>query len=93
MSTLDLSLLLHGVQRGVMGRTSSFLRMVLVQDEAMSLPRARMRLHILSGTAWVTQGGKDALLPAGTCFEASAGSDRAVISTVGLQPVCFEMRR
>ncbi len=92
MSTLDLALLLNGVERGAAGRARSPLRMVLVEGEALVLPRACTRLSILSGTAWITQAGRDALQQPGTCFNVAAASDRAVISAIGPLPLCFEMR-
>jgi len=92
MSTLDLTLLLNGIERGAAGRARSPLRMVLVQGEALSLPPACTRLGILSGTAWITQAGVDTFLQPGTFFDVSAMSDRAVISTIGSVPLFFEMR-
>ncbi|MGA2642883.1 MAG: hypothetical protein ABSG21_18480 [Spirochaetia bacterium] len=92
MSTLDLTLLLNGVDRGAVDPARASLRMVLVQGEALRLPGSRMRVSVLSGTAWITQTGRDTLLPSGAFFELSAASDRAVISSIGSLPLCFEMR-
>jgi hypothetical protein len=96
MSTLDLSLLLNGVERGTargaLRPAQSPLRMVLVEGEALRLPLSPMKVSVLSGTAWITQGGTDTLLKAGGCFDLSAAADRAVVSALGTVPLLFEMR-
>lgn len=92
MSTLDISLLMNGVPRGTVRPADSTLRMVLVEGEALRLPLSRLRVSVLSGTAWVTQAGGDTLLQPGESFDLSAAADRAVISPVGTVPLLFEMR-
>ncbi|MGA2378617.1 MAG: hypothetical protein ABSG85_04860 [Spirochaetia bacterium] len=92
MSTLDLTVLLNGVDRGTVGPARFPLRMVLVEGEALRLPLSRMRVSVLSGTAWITQAGQDTLLQNGAFFDLSAAADRAVISAIGAVPLCFEMR-
>jgi len=92
MSTLDLTLLLNGVDRGAVGPARAPLRMVLVEGEALRLPLSLKRISVLSGTAWISQAGRDTLLKSGAFVELSAASDRAVISAIGIVPLCFEMR-
>ena len=92
MSTLDISLLMNGVPRGAVRPADSTLRMVLVEGEALRLPLSRLRVSVLSGTAWVTQAGGDTLLQPGESFDLSAAADRAVISPIGTVPLLFEMR-
>jgi hypothetical protein len=92
MSTLDISLLMNGVPRGAVRPADSTLRMVLVEGEALRLPLSRLRVSVLSGTAWVTQAGGDTLLQPGESFDLSAAADRAVISPIGTVPLFFEMR-
>jgi hypothetical protein len=96
MSTLDLSLLLNGVDRGVargdLRPAQSPLRMVLVEGETLRLPLSPMKVSVLSGTAWITQSGIDSLLHAGGCLDLSIARDQAVISAVGKGPLFFEMR-
>ena len=89
MSTLDISLLMNGVPRGAVRPADSTLRMVLVEGEALRLPLSRLRVSVLSGTAWVTQAG-DARLQPGESFDAAA-ADRAVISPIGTVPLLFEI--
>ncbi len=92
MSTIDLSLLMNGVGRGAARPADSALRMVLLEGEALRLPRSRMRVRVLSGTAWITQQGEDKLLPEGEALALSAAADQAVISPIGNVPLLFEMR-
>jgi hypothetical protein len=96
MSTLDLTMLLNGVERGAMRGAvrpaHSPLRMVLVEGEALRLPLSLMKVSVLTGTAWITQAGTDTLLETGGCVDLSAVADRAVISAIGTVPLCFEMR-
>jgi len=96
MSTLDLSLLLNGVDRGIargaMRSTQSPLRMVLVEGEALRLPLSLVKVSVLSGTAWITQAGADTLVHAGACLDLSAAGDPAVISAIGKGPLFFETR-
>jgi len=89
---MDLTMLLNGVDRGADGPARSALRMVLVEGEALRLPPSRMRVSVLSGTAWITQAGQDTILQAGALFDLSAAADRAVVSAIGTLPLCFEMR-
>ena len=93
MSTLDLSLLLNGVDRPVRGTANpqSPLRMVLVAGEALRLPLSSMTVGVLSGTAWVTQAGTDILLQAGARLDLSSAADSAVVSAVGTVPMLFEV--
>jgi hypothetical protein len=95
MSTLDLTMLLNGVERGAAPGArrpaQSPLRMVLVEGEALRLPLSPMKVSVLSGTAWITQAGTDTLIEAGACFDLSAAADRAVISALGTVPLLFEM--
>lgn len=92
MSTIDLSLLMNGVQRGAARPQDSALRMVLVEGEALRLPLPGLRVRVLSGTAWITQSGVDTLLKEGASFNLSAAADRAVISAIGNVPLLFEVR-
>ena len=103
MSTLDLGLLLNGVDRGtgrgaahsaetLGGPSRSALRMVLVEGETLRLPLSRMLVGVLSGTAWITQAGTDSLLQEGASLDLSAAGDQALISAIGKGPFFFEMR-
>ena len=96
MSTLDIGLLMNGAgrltDRGDARPAQPALRMVLVEGETLRLPLSRMRVNVLSGTAWITQTGTDSLLQAGASLDLSAAGDQAVISAIGKGPLFFEMR-
>lgn len=95
MSTIDFGLLLNGVGRraaGAAGSDDAPLRVVLVQGEALRLPRSRTSIHVLAGSAWITQRGEDRFLMAGEAMTAAAGADRAVVSALGAQPLLLEVR-
>jgi len=99
MSTVDLGLLLNGMDRaraaGLRDSSDSAeapLRVVLVQGEALRLPSSRGRVSVLTGTAWITQGGQDRILVAGQAMTAAAGGDCVVVSALGTLPLLLEVR-
>ena len=92
MSTIDVGLLLNGIDRRAPRTADSPLRVVLVEGEALKLPRGSTTLQILSGTAWVSQAGLDTLLEAGDRFRPAESSDPAVVSPLGTLPLLLEMR-
>ena len=92
MSTIDVGLLLNGVSRASTRCAESPLRVVLMEGEALKLPRGSVLLRILSGTAWISQDGRDTFLRAGERFRPAAASDAAVVSPIGTPPLLVEMR-
>jgi hypothetical protein len=95
MSSIDLGMLRNGVGRsvaGALGSTDAPLRVVLVQGEALRLPRSRTSIRVLAGSAWITQSGEDRFLKAGEAMTARADSDCAVVSGLGSQPLMLELR-
>jgi len=95
MSTIEIGLLLNGVGRRAAGSAESTdapLRVVLVEGEALRLPRSRTSIRVLAGSAWITQRGEDRFLMAGEAMTATAGPDRAVVSALGAQPLLLEVR-
>lgn len=95
MSTIDFGLILDGVGRraaGSAGNAEAPLRVVLVQGEALRLPRSRTSIRVLAGSAWITQCGEDLFLRAGQAMTAAAGADCAVVSALGVQPLLLEVR-
>ncbi len=92
MSTIDVGLLMNGVGHGVMRSPDSPLRVVLVEGEALKLPRSSVLLGVLSGSAWVSQAGLDTFLQAGERFHPADGRDAAVVSPLGPVPLLLEMR-
>ncbi len=98
MSTIDLGLLLNGLDRrarrasGSADSAEAPLRVVLMEGEALRLPASRTRVAVLTGTAWVTQSGEDRILMAGETLTAAANADCAVVSALGNVPLLIEVR-
>jgi hypothetical protein len=98
MSTIDLGLLLNGLDRrarrtaGSADSSPAPLRVVLMEGEALRLPVARTRVTVLTGTAWITQCGMDKILAAGEGMTSAAGADCAVVSALGTVPLLLEVR-
>ncbi len=93
MSTIDVGLLLNRVDGRALSRCAdSPLRVVLVEGEALKLPRASRLLRVLTGSAWVSQAGRDTFLQAGERFRPTEGRDPAVVSPLGRLPLLLEMR-
>jgi len=92
MSTIDVGLLLNGVSRASTRCSESPLRVVLMEGEALKLPRESVLLRVLSGTAWVSQAGLDTFLKEGDRFRPVESTDPAVISPLGALPLLLEMR-
>jgi hypothetical protein len=90
MSSMDISLLFQGVARGA--AAAAPLRIVLLQGEALRIPRARTTIRVLSGTAWLTAGDEDIILYNGQCLSMATPKKSPVISGIGSEPVLFEMR-
>jgi hypothetical protein len=92
MSTIDVGVLLNGVGRAATRCAEPPLRVVLMEGEALKLPRGSTSLRVLSGTAWVSHAGQDLFVPAGQRFRAAHGTDSAVVSALGGVPLLVEMR-
>lgn len=92
MSTIDFALLLNGVDRRAEILPGSPLRLVLVQGEALRLPRSRTSIRVLAGIAWITQDGEDRFLAMGEAMTLSAAPEGTVISALGTVPLLFEVR-
>jgi len=98
MSAIDLGLLLNGIDRraghpaGSADPAAAPLRVVLVQGETLRLPAAYTRVNVLTGAAWITQGGEDNVVMAGCGLSSAAGSDGAVVSALGTVPLLLEVR-
>jgi hypothetical protein len=92
MSSLDISLSLNGIERrAVVGSSTTPLRIVLCAGETIRLPRRAARITVLSGTAWVTEGGRDLVLASGGSVEIGAAADSPIISAVGTEALLLEL--
>ena len=96
MSSLDISLSLNGTQRlalrgASVGAARTPLRIVLCCGETLALPRKGADVKVLSGRAWITEGGKDLVLDAGASTRVGRSSDSPLISSLGVEPVLVEV--
>jgi len=73
--------------------SSPWLRVVLVQREALRLERGLRQLRVRSGQAWVTLGGRDLTLPRGESLALDSKSGPVVVSPLGSRPVVIELRQ
>jgi hypothetical protein len=89
MSTAAISLLYRNVERSTTAPAP--LRILLLPGEVLALPRGPSPVHVLSGTAWVTQGGRDFVLERGQRMEHVRGRDRPVVSGLGTEALLFEL--
>ncbi len=93
MSTIDVGLLLSRVDRRALTRGADApLRVVLVEGEALRLPRGTTQMRVLTGSAWISQAGRDSFVQAGERFHPAGGRDPAVLSPLGRVPLLVEMR-
>jgi hypothetical protein len=89
MSSAELALAFTSALRDT-GARSSVLRLALARGEVLRLPRVRS-VHVLSGTAWVSQDAKDHVVEPGRCLRLARNKDRPVVSAAGPDPVLFEV--
>jgi hypothetical protein len=66
-------------------------RLTLLKDDALRLPRMCRRVHVLSGTAWVTVAGRDITLEIGETMSFAQENDFVLISALGA-PVNLEIQ-
>jgi hypothetical protein len=97
MTSIDTSALIRGVVRGARSADNP-LRIVLLPGETLRIPSPRANVHVLSGTAWLTSGGKDIILCGGQCLscgeqcqDSAVATEPPVISGLGSQAVLFEV--
>jgi len=74
-------------------RSNTTIRMVLLQDEAVLLPRSSQVLQIRSGNAWVSFEGADRILECGGSLTLPRSRHGAVISATGKEALIFEVIR
>jgi hypothetical protein len=66
-------------------------RLALLKNHAFELPRECRRVHVLSGTAWVTVAGRDIILGIGETMSFGPEKDVVLISALGA-PVDLEVQ-
>jgi hypothetical protein len=58
------------------------IRLTLLKNQSFRLPRTCPRVHVLSGTAWVTVGGKDITMEIGETMSFAPEKDFVLISAL-----------
>lgn len=92
MSSADISMIFQGAARGVAATsTRPVLRIALLPGELLRIPRARKHMHVLSGTAWISECARDTVAERGSCIELSSPRHPALVSGLGAQPLLFEI--
>jgi hypothetical protein len=90
MRSADVALILQISVR----REPAFRRMfrpTLFQGELLRIPRDSRRLHVLSGTAWISAAGTDVILPPGSCAKLTRTRSPALVSALGGEPLLLEI--
>lgn len=59
------------------------IRLTLLKNQSFRLPRMCRRVHVLSGTAWVTVAGKDITMEIGETMSFAPENDFVLISALG----------
>ncbi len=91
MSSADIAFAFNDMLRGTARARPAVLRLALRSGEALKIPAVGRRINVLAGTAWVSQAGKDFLVPARRCLEIQRSKDAAVVSPVGPQGLLIEV--
>jgi len=72
-------------------RSPVLLRLTLYSGEVYKAPRGCTAVRVRTGTAWVTQGGADIILDAGSGATLPSGRDFALVSALGGRPLVVEL--
>jgi len=63
----------------------------LEPGEVRRIARAGQRLRVVAGGAWVTFAGQDAIVLAGQTIALEPGTDAAVVSALGDEPLVYRV--
>jgi len=92
MSSADISVIFQNAGGGVATKESRpVLRIALLPGELLRIPRARRNIHVLSGTAWISESGRDMVADRGTSVGFSRSRHPVLVSGVGAQPILFKI--
>jgi hypothetical protein len=91
MST-NIALVLQNAVRSVAARQARYLlRFALYSGELLRIPRNKQRLHVLSGTAWISASGRDIVASPGSCVKIGRPRHPALVSALGGGPLLLEI--
>ncbi|MGO9409215.1 MAG: hypothetical protein ACLQCB_00540 [Spirochaetia bacterium] len=92
MSGADISMIFQNAARGVAAKEARpVLRLALLPGELLRIPRARRHVHVLSGTAWISECVRDVVADRGACVGLSRSRHPVLVSSLGAQPLLFEI--
>ncbi len=90
MSSANIALLLqNGAARARSARR--VVRIALYAGELLRVPRGLRRLHVISGTAWVSTEGRDVVASSGQCVSLPGCRSCALVSGLRGEPLLFEL--
>jgi hypothetical protein len=92
MSSVDIAGIFQNAARGVAATQSRpVLRIALLPGELLRIPRARTHLHVLSGTAWISECVRDVVAERGSCVRLARSRHPALVSGARNQPLLLEI--
>ncbi len=92
MSSADIGMIFQTAARGITATdTRRILRIALLPGELVRVPRSHKHLHVLSGTAWISDNARDVVADRGACVGLSRSRNSALVSGVGGQPLLLEI--
>ena len=92
MSSADITMIFHNALRGIAAKESRpVLRIALLPGELLRVPRTRKHLHVLTGTAWVSDCGRDIVAERGACVPLERSRHPVLVSGAGSKPLLFEI--
>jgi hypothetical protein len=92
MSSADIAMIFQNAARGVAAKESRpVLRIALLPGELLRMPRFRRHIHVLSGTAWISECNRDIVAERGSCVGLLRARHCALVSGLGAQPLLFEI--
>ncbi|HUI71240.1 MAG TPA: hypothetical protein VL354_12040 [Spirochaetia bacterium] len=92
MSSADIALVFKNAAKTVPATESRpVLRIALLPGELLRIPRGRRHVHVLSGTAWISECTKDTVADRGSCVRLARSRHPALVSGAGSKPLLFEI--
>ena len=91
MSSADIAFAFEDMLRVTAHARPAVLRLALRSGEALKIPAVGRHVNVLAGTAWISQAGKDIVVPARRCLQVEGSKDAAVVSPVGREGLLIEV--
>jgi len=92
MSSADIALVFQNAAKAVLATESRpVLRIALLPGELLRIPQGRRHLHVLSGTAWISECNRDTVADRRSCVRFARSRYPALVSGAGAEPLLFEI--